>query len=117
LRKNFEHFQNENLRIQQDLQAQNSEICKVNQALQKEALESANRRISNQNNGDEFLNENVINLKSELKYANEELKKVNKKRSKEKKKKDKIKKESIIEIAKRDEIIDACKAEIRSLKH
>lgn len=119
LKKNFEQFQNENLRIQQDLQAQNAEICKVNQNLQREAIESASRARSNptSNNDTEFINENIINLKSELTYANEEIKKLNKKRHKEKKKKDKIKKESIIEIAKRDEIIDACKAEIRSLKH
>jgi uncharacterized LabA/DUF88 family protein len=62
--------------------------------------------------GSEFLNDQMITLKSELKYANDEIKKLNKKRSKDKKKKDKYKKESIIEIAKRDEIIEACKAEI-----
>jgi hypothetical protein len=42
---------------------------------------------------------------------------LNKKRQKDKKKKERVKKESIIEIAKRDEIIEAFKAEVQSLKH
>ena len=49
------------------------------------------------------LNEETLNLKSELVYATEEIKALKKKRAKDKKKKEKYKKDLVIEIAKREE--------------
>ena len=69
-------------------------------------------RTSNHNSNHNALNEDVINLKSELVYAHEEIKFLKKKRAKDKKKKEKYKKDLVIEIAKREEQIECLRSEI-----
>lgn len=113
LKSTLEILKAQSSQMQRTLEERNSELSNQNQALMQENYS----RTSNHNSNHNALNEDVINLKSELVYANEEIKLLKKKRAKDKKKKEKYKKDLVIEIAKREEQIECLRSEIQALEH
>lgn len=118
LKTGLDNSEKEKNQLKQDCKevyAQNGQIKQINQDLELRIQNQINNLGSNQNV--QHLNQQLQNLNDQYLKVNEELKILTKKRAKDKKRKEKYKKESIIEIAKRDELIEAFKGEIQQLKH
>lgn len=113
LREAIEAVKSQGIQIQRSLEQQNLELSNQNQIL----LSESQSKSSSFNQNHNALNEGDKNLKADLVYAQEEIKTLKKKRAKDKKKKEKYKKELIVEISKREEIIEGLTSEIHALKH